>query len=173
MIKDLLNFEFLKHCKKLQLILALFASFSFEILMNSFNKRMQKQSQYFQLHMWRIHNKEKQKAYWWFYRKAYHRYFQVKLGDQDRSWAPYVVWKTCKEHIRQWTNETRKSLRFGIPMFGVSHRIIVMTATSVQLIQLDWTKRTINPKTTPALTLSFDLYHIQMKCWSHFSVVFL
>ena len=84
--------------------------------MNSFNKRMQKQSQYFQLHMWRIHNKEKQKAYWWFYRKAYHRYFQVKLEDQDRSWAPYVVWMTCKEHIRQWTNETRKSLKFGIPM---------------------------------------------------------
>ena len=51
-----------------------------------------------------------------FYRKAYHGYFQVKLGDQDRSRAPYVVCKTCKDHIRQWTNGTRKSLRFGIPM---------------------------------------------------------
>ena len=51
-----------------------------------------------------------------FYRKAYHGYFQVKLGDQDRSWAPSVVCKTCRDHIRQWTNGTRKSFRFGIPM---------------------------------------------------------
>ena len=51
-----------------------------------------------------------------FYRRAYHAYFQVKLGDQDKSWAPHIVCKTCKEQIRQWSNGTRKSLKFGIPM---------------------------------------------------------
>ena len=51
-----------------------------------------------------------------FYRRAYHAYFQVKLGDQDKSWAPHIVCKTCKEQIRQWSNGTGKSLKFGIPM---------------------------------------------------------
>jgi len=51
-----------------------------------------------------------------FYRRAYHAYFQVKLGDQDKSWAPHIVCKTCKEQIRQWSNGTGKSLKSGIPM---------------------------------------------------------
>ena len=51
-----------------------------------------------------------------FYRKVYHGYFQVKLGDQNKSQAPHVICKTWKEYIRQWTNGTRKSHRFGIPM---------------------------------------------------------
>ena len=40
----------------------------------------------------------------------------MKLGDQDKSWAPHIVCKTCLEHLRQWTLGTRKSMRFGIPM---------------------------------------------------------
>ena len=51
-----------------------------------------------------------------FVRRAYLSYFKVKLGDQDKAWAPHIVCKTCIEHLRQWTNGTRKSLKFGVPM---------------------------------------------------------
>ena len=51
-----------------------------------------------------------------FYGKAYHVCFQVKLGDQEKSCAPHIVCKTCKEHLPQWANGTRKSLKYGIAM---------------------------------------------------------
>jgi len=38
------------------------------------------------------------------------------LGDQEKPWAPHIVCKPCAEHLRQWTNKSRKSLRFAIPM---------------------------------------------------------
>ena len=37
-----------------------------------------------------------------FVKQAYLSYFKVKLGDQDKSWAPHIVCKTCIEHLRQW-----------------------------------------------------------------------
>ena len=51
-----------------------------------------------------------------FVKQAYLAYFKVKLGDQDKSWAPHIVCKTCIEHLRQWTKKQRKGLRFAIPM---------------------------------------------------------
>ena len=51
-----------------------------------------------------------------FIQKAYHAYFGVRLGDQDKPWAPHVVCKTCVEHLRQWTQSSQKALKFGIPM---------------------------------------------------------
>ena len=51
-----------------------------------------------------------------FVKKANLGYFGVKLGDQDKSWAPHIVCKTCTEHLRQWTNGNRKCLKFGVPM---------------------------------------------------------
>jgi hypothetical protein len=51
-----------------------------------------------------------------FVKKAYHAYFGVKLGDQDKSWAPHSVCRSCVENLRQWTKGKRKSLSFGIPM---------------------------------------------------------
>ena len=39
-----------------------------------------------------------------FVKQAYLAYLKVKLGDQDKSWAPHIVCKTCIEHLRQWTN---------------------------------------------------------------------
>ena len=51
-----------------------------------------------------------------FYKKAYFAYFNVKLGYQDKPWAPHYVCNTCKEHIQHWTGGKRKSLSFGIPM---------------------------------------------------------
>ena len=51
-----------------------------------------------------------------FVRKVYLAYFGIRLGDQDKSWAPHVVCKTCIEHLRMWTNGKTKSFRFAIPM---------------------------------------------------------
>lgn len=51
-----------------------------------------------------------------FVKSAYQAYFTVKLGDQDKSWAPHKVCKTCVEYLRRWTKGTKTSLKFGIPM---------------------------------------------------------
>ena len=51
-----------------------------------------------------------------FVRKTYYAYFGIKLGDQDKPWAPHVVCKTCVERFRQWTSGTRQSIGFGIPI---------------------------------------------------------
>ena len=49
-------------------------------------------------------------------KKLYLAYFGVHLGDQDKSWAPHIACHTCREHLRQWSQGTRKGLSFGIPM---------------------------------------------------------
>ncbi|KAJ4447519.1 hypothetical protein ANN_09526 [Periplaneta americana] len=38
------------------------------------------------------------------------------LGDQDKSWCPHKVCRSCVEELRSWKNGKRKSLPFGIPM---------------------------------------------------------
>ena len=49
-------------------------------------------------------------------KQAYLAYFGVMFGDQDKSWAPHMVCKTCVECLRHWTNRERKSLNFGVHM---------------------------------------------------------
>ena len=39
----------------------------------------------------------------------YLAYFGVKIGYQDKAWAPYIVCKTCTEYLRQWNKEKRRS----------------------------------------------------------------
>ncbi|QQP48982.1 Uncharacterized protein FKW44_009477 [Caligus rogercresseyi] len=51
-----------------------------------------------------------------FVKRAYMAYFKVKLCDQDKSWAPHTVCKTCVEYLRRWTKGAKTSLKFGIPM---------------------------------------------------------
>jgi hypothetical protein len=51
-----------------------------------------------------------------FVKKAYFAYFHVKIGDQDKAWAPHIVCKSCVENLRQWTKGQRNKLAFGIPM---------------------------------------------------------
>jgi hypothetical protein len=40
----------------------------------------------------------------------------MKLGDQDRSYAPHKVCCVCVEELRQWIQGKKKSLPLGIPM---------------------------------------------------------
>ncbi|KAI6659517.1 hypothetical protein LOD99_14442 [Oopsacas minuta] len=51
-----------------------------------------------------------------FVNRAYHAYFKVKLGGQDKSWAPHKVCKSCVELLRYWSKGKEKHLPFGIPM---------------------------------------------------------
>jgi len=51
-----------------------------------------------------------------FVKQVYHAYFQVKLGDQDKSWAPHKVCKYCVESLRLWSKGKKKALTFAIPM---------------------------------------------------------
>ena len=51
-----------------------------------------------------------------FVRKVYYTYFGVKLGDQDKSWAPHKVCSICVEELRQWSQRKKQSLNFGITM---------------------------------------------------------
>ncbi|GFV59594.1 uncharacterized protein TNCV_4259871 [Trichonephila clavipes] len=46
--------------------------------------------------------KEQQRNISNFVQKVYFAYFGVKLGDQDKSWAPHVVCSVCIEELRQW-----------------------------------------------------------------------
>ena len=58
-------------------------------------------------------------------------YFGVKLGDNDKSWAPHIVCKICIEHLRMWANGKTKSFRFGVPMTWPEKEITLMTVTFV------------------------------------------
>ncbi|XP_076804583.1 uncharacterized protein LOC143448650 [Clavelina lepadiformis] len=51
-----------------------------------------------------------------FVKKAYYAYFGVKLGDQDKAFAPHICCKACVENLRLWSLKKIKSLPFGIPM---------------------------------------------------------
>ena len=51
-----------------------------------------------------------------FYIKAYYTYFKIKLGNQDKTWGPHIICKSCKENLRLWTTGNRTALKVGIPM---------------------------------------------------------
>ncbi|GBM86111.1 hypothetical protein AVEN_167767-1 [Araneus ventricosus] len=53
--------------------------------------------------------KENRKTVCDFVKRVYLVYFGVMVGDQDKTWAPHQVCKTCTEHLRQWTTGKRKS----------------------------------------------------------------
>lgn len=51
-----------------------------------------------------------------FIKKVYFAYFGVKIGDQEKSWAPHGVCSGCVEGLRMWSKGKVKSFRFGVPM---------------------------------------------------------
>ena len=57
-----------------------------------------------------------------FVKRAYLPYFKLKMGDQDKSYAPHNVCKPCVEKLRQWAKGTRRQLSFDIPRCGGSRR---------------------------------------------------
>ena len=51
-----------------------------------------------------------------FVKKVYFSYFKIKLGDQQKSWAPHKVCYVCVEDLRKWSKKEKKAFRFSIPM---------------------------------------------------------
>ena len=51
-----------------------------------------------------------------FIKCAYHSYFGIKLGNQDKAWVRHMVCKSCTEYLCQWTKGKKSCLKFGIPM---------------------------------------------------------
>ena len=43
-------------------------------------------------------------------------YFEVKLGDQDKNWAPHQVCRTWVENSRQWIKQKRQTIGFAVPI---------------------------------------------------------
>jgi hypothetical protein len=50
-----------------------------------------------------------------FIRKVYYTYFDVKLGDQDKSWAPHKVCYVCVENLRKWPEGEKESIQIWCP----------------------------------------------------------
>ena len=50
-----------------------------------------------------------------FVKEAYNGQFKMKIGDQDKSWAPHKVCTTCRETLRKWT-EGKRFMKFIVPM---------------------------------------------------------
>ena len=51
-----------------------------------------------------------------FVKRAYLGFFEVKLGDQDKDWAPHIVCRTCVTDLTQWSQGGRHHPQFAIPM---------------------------------------------------------
>lgn len=51
-----------------------------------------------------------------FVKRVYLAYFKVKLGDQDKGWAPHKVCTVCIATLRKWSNGKKVHLKFGVPM---------------------------------------------------------
>ena len=47
--------------------------------------------------------------------KAYHAYFGMPIGDQDKSWAPHFCCGSCRSTLEGWLRGSRKCMPFAIP----------------------------------------------------------
>ena len=50
-------------------------------------------------------------------RTAYFHYFDCKIGDQDKSWAPHICCKPCYNGLTAWFNGKKAAFNFAVPMF--------------------------------------------------------
>ncbi|XP_076056096.1 uncharacterized protein LOC143034074 [Oratosquilla oratoria] len=46
----------------------------------------------------------------------YRAYFGIRIGDQDKPWAPHITCVNCFSGLCHWSKGNRKSMPFGIPM---------------------------------------------------------
>ena len=51
-----------------------------------------------------------------FVKKLYFSYFQLKVGDQDKSFASHTACNTCVEGLCYWYDRKWKAMPFAIPM---------------------------------------------------------
>ena len=74
---------------------------------------MLQQSRHLWLYLWKFHipfTKDE------FISKLYLAYFEVPLGDQDKTWAAHKVCALCVETLTKWSQVKPKYFKFGTPM---------------------------------------------------------
>ena len=49
------------------------------------------------------------------YSLAYHLYFGMPIGDQDKSWAPHIICGNCRSLLENWLRGGQRCMPFGIP----------------------------------------------------------
>ena len=49
-------------------------------------------------------------------RTAYFHYFDCKISDQDKSWAPHICCKPCYNGLTAWFNRKKAAFNFAVPM---------------------------------------------------------
>ena len=46
--------------------------------------------------------------------EAYHAYFGMPVGDQDKRWAPHVICEFCRRTVEGWRRGEKRAMRFAI-----------------------------------------------------------
>ena len=49
-------------------------------------------------------------------RTVYFHYFDCKIGDQDKSWAPHIYCKPCYNGLTAWFNDKKAAFNFAVSM---------------------------------------------------------
>src|SRR6218665_1275074 len=56
------------------------------------------------------------------FEKVYFVYLDVRVGDQDKSWAPHRVCSTCVDGLCMWAKGKLESFCFEVPMTWMETR---------------------------------------------------
>ena len=74
---------------------------------------MYKRCRQFLLHLWSVYEEKTRRNITPFIKNAYYAFFGVKLGDQDKSWAPHKVCMACMSTFSLWI-KGKKHFSFGV-----------------------------------------------------------
>ncbi|KAI6659861.1 hypothetical protein LOD99_14201 [Oopsacas minuta] len=54
---------------------------------------------------------QKEAKYW----EAYRLYFGMSIGDQEKAWAPHVIYGSCRSNLEAWLGGSARVMPFAIP----------------------------------------------------------
>lgn len=92
-----------------------------------------------------------------FIQKVYFAHFSIKLGEQDKSWAPHIVCSVCVEELKQGK---KKSFRLGGPMILRQTVIFVFVQFKVSIKKK--TRKALH--TQPTYVRLFALFLMDLTC---------
>ena len=78
--------------------------------------RMPQPGQFFLLRVWGFHNGCAASNHHSPPQNTYFHYFDCKIGDQDKSWAPNICCKPCYNGLTAWFNGRKAAFNFAVPM---------------------------------------------------------
>ena len=78
--------------------------------------RMPQQGQFFLLCVWGLHNSCTASNHHFPPQNCLLHYFDCKIGDQDKSWAPHICCKPCYNGLTAWFNGKKAAFNFAVPV---------------------------------------------------------